>query len=488
MGNRTDAKAMYDAGLYAAQHHRNHNNGLTQAFSNFVSASYADPTWGEAHYAVGNNNADLKFPHVAISAYRRALECENSDENRAKIYCNLGWQLGIVGQLEEAIDYLQKSVELDSSLGIAWMNLSMLHYAVDQTETAVSCALKARELMPDDATAETNLAFAYMHNRQFKEGFEAFEARFRYKLHQYLSMPFTRWRGEKDKTLFVAADQGLGDTISFARFVERTARISKFVHLCVQPELMRLFEHSFSHLKNTNIIPTQSPFPAYDHWTTFVSLPHCLGLSTEDIINEPHIAYRGFSNDARRWKVSDRKLHIGIAWAGSKLNDINHHRSIPLTQFLDLYRVPGIQLYSLQKDERRQDLFDTGAISTICDLSGHITDVSDTVAIMKKLDLIICCESAPGHIAALADVECWIPYSRLGKDWRIGPTGRNAIWTPKHKFFLQGDDPTWQSAFDRIVASLREKVGSLDEQGSGASSKTVFLAADPRSRRLTSAP
>jgi len=328
---------------------------------------------------------------------------------------------------------------------------------------AVACARKANELQPDDPTIMIALAFALMHDRQFAEGLKYFEERFRYKLHQYLSFSFTRWRGEKDKTIFIAADQGLGDTLSFARFVERAAKRSKFVHLCVQPELMRLFDYAFSHLKNINIMPLGQPFPAYDHWTTFVSLPNALKLTDDEIINQPHIE-PDVPPVRKDWLVPDRKFHIGIAWSGSKLNDINHHRSIDLRFFLEVARVPGVQLYSLQKDDRRQDLFDTGASAVIRDLAGYISDVSDTVALMGHLDLIVSCESACAHIAALAGKECWIPYSRLGKDFRIGIDGSKAIWTPEHRFFNQTED-TWAQTFREIVAALRERVAMQSLKG-----------------------
>jgi hypothetical protein len=115
------------------------------------------------------------------------------------------------------------------------------------------------------------------------------------------------------------------------------------------------------------------------------------------------------------WKVPDRKFHIGIAWSGSALNDINSHRSIDLKHFLDLCEVPGVQLYSLQKDAKRQDLYDTGASSVIRDLSGYISDVTDTLSIMKGLDLVIACESAVPHMAALADKECWVAVQQDGQ-------------------------------------------------------------------------
>lgn len=457
MGNRAAAKQFYDAGEQAANNNRGNSAGLTQAYGNFVAASYVDTTWGQAHYAVGNNACDLNLSHAAIAAYRRALECENSDVNLARIHCNLGWQLHIVGKTKEAFEHSMKAVELDPALAFGWLNLSIVHYIMGNTETAVSCALKANELLPDDPTAHIALAFAYMHNRQMAEGLKYFEARFRYKLHQYLSFPFTRWKGERDRTIFIAADQGLGDTLSFARFVPAAAERSKFVHLCVQPELVRLFDQAFGHIKNVNVMPLNTPFPAYDHWTTFVSLPTAMKLSTDEIIQQPHFKYVAptIRND---WKVADRKLHIGIAWSGSALNDINSHRSIDLKHFLDLCQVPGVQLYSLQKDAKKQDLYDTGASSVIRDLSGYISDVTDTLSIMKGLDLVIACESAVPHMAALADRECWVPYSRLGKDFRIGVDGNNAIWTPRAKYFLQGDDDAWAPVFANMVGELNARL------------------------------
>jgi tetratricopeptide (TPR) repeat protein len=457
MGNRAAAKQFYEAGEHAAQHNRNNTAGLTQAYGNFVAASYVDPTWGQAHYAVGNNACDLNMSYAAIAAYRRALECENSDVNLARIHCNLGWQLHIIGRTKEAFEHCMKAVELDPLLSFGWLNLSIVHYIMGNTETSVSCAMKANELLPGDPTAQIALAFALMHNRQMAEGLKYFEARFRYKLHQYLSFPFTRWKGESGRTIFIAADQGLGDTLSFARFVPEAASKSKFVHLCVQPELIRLFDQAFGHIKNLNVMPLNTPFPAYDHWTTFVSLPTALGLTNDEIINKAHFRYAAppMRND---WKVPDRKFHIGIAWSGSALNDINSHRSIDLKHFLDLCEVPGVQLYSLQKDAKRQDLYDTGASSVIRDLSGYISDVTDTLSIMKGLDLVIACESAVPHMAALADKECWVPYSRMGKDFRIGIDGTKAIWTPKARYFLQGDDLRWEPVFAEIIGELNARL------------------------------
>ena len=70
MGDRRAAEHYYKAGETAAHHAQQTNNSaaLTQAYSNYVSAAYADPTWGQAHYQVGNNAADLMFQIVPTEA------------------------------------------------------------------------------------------------------------------------------------------------------------------------------------------------------------------------------------------------------------------------------------------------------------------------------------------------------------------------------------------------------------------------------------
>ena len=301
------------------------------------------------------------------------------------------------------------------------------------------------------------LAFAFLFDGQYQRGFELFELRFEWRLHHFLQFPYEKWRGEPDKIVFLVADQGLGDTLSFARFVELACKRAKYVHAYIQPQLMRVFMHSLGHIPNLNLIPSGNAYPQADVWTTFVSLPFALGLSDAEVCNTKQIKPPVYQLPTT-WLVPDTKLHIGAAWVGSPLNDIDKYRNVPVTQFLDLYQVPGIQLYGLQIGDRAKDLHECGAVSLIRDLSTYINDVADTVSILQSLDLVICCESALGHICALADKECWLPYSAMGKDYRIGLSGEKLLWTPKHRIFRQEKDGEWQSVFDDIIAALKERI------------------------------
>jgi len=439
---------------------------LDHGFQLFSSACYADPDYGHAFFSNGNNTHDLGKLHAAVACYRRGLECELTKEEKIKIKTNLAWTLQELGQINEAVTHLHECIELEPKLPLAWMHLGICHSTLGDTETALSCAIKAKELATaDHALAEFQLAFALLFAGKYAEGLKAFEARFEHRLPQFLAYPYPEWKGEKDRTVFLVADQGLGDTLSYARFVPQAAKRARFIHAVVQAELLETFRYAFMAYPNINWHPQPMNFPGdADFWTTFVSLPYALGLNDEQIKSAPNFKMLTRNIPPQHWKVPGRKFHIGIAWAGSALNDIDKHRAVPVHHFLELYRVPGIQLYSLQVDARKVEMHQIGAAPVISDLSNFIRDVVDTSSLLQNLDLVITLESAMGHIAGANNKECWIPYSYMGRDFRLGPRGDRILWYKNHRTFQQGPDMRWEPVFDRIVAALQEKVhGNVDE-------------------------
>lgn len=455
MGDRQSAIKFIQKGEEAARE-RTVQQKVDHGYQLLTSACYADPTYWDAFYRNGNAAVDLNRPEAAIACYRRALECEMTVAEKAPLLSNLAWKLHEFGRFDEAMDLLGEATTIAPQLALPWIHISAIQTALGNTATAVKAAYKAHEMFPEDPLGEFALAFALLFDRQFAKGFKAFEARFPSRLPQFLHYPYPKWHGEKGKTVFLVADQGLGDTLSFARFLPQVAEQAGYVHACVQQELMRTFRHAFRQYDNINWLPQPCNFPAADAWTTFVSLPYALGLTDDQIRAVPN--FETIRENIRTdWKVPDRKLHIGIAWAGSAQNDIDRHRSIPLTHFLELYRVPGIQLYSLQMDAKKAELFSTGSAPVIRDLSGYIRDVADTFNILRNLDMVITIESALGHICSMIDKECWLPYSALGRDYRIGPDGSDRLWTPRHRIFPQRLGEGWAPVFDRIVDALRDK-------------------------------
>jgi hypothetical protein len=208
--------------------------------------------------------------------------------------------------------------------------------------------------------------------------------------------------------------------------------------------------------------PCSTPFPEADYWTTFVSLPFALNLTDAEIRDTPWIDVPIFDAPIN-WKVPDRKLHVGIHWAGSPLNKIDACRNVPLIQFLDLYRVPGIQLYSLQVGAKAMELHDKGLSPLVRDLVPFINgDPLITAAILQHLDVVIAVESFLPHLCAAIGKECWMPYSSQGLDYRVGVDGTDRLWSPKCRVFKQKPGETWEPVFEQIIYALVDRIASME--------------------------
>jgi tetratricopeptide (TPR) repeat protein len=464
VGNRRAAINFYNT-AFEATRNKSFDQWPTHAFGLLQSACLTDPTFGQAWADNGHSIGALNRLHSAIACYRRALQADLGTDEKSKVLSNLSWRCHQVGELEDAAKYAQEAIDLDPTKPYPWVNLSNAHGAFGERKAAVATARKAYELDQKDTAVQFNLAFALLFDEQYAEGFKWFESRFAERLQNYLTYPYPRWLGEPDKTVFLVADQGLGDTLSFSRFLPQASAKAKFIHAMVQPALLKAFQEAFCHLSNVNFTPISTSYPSADVWTTFVSLPFALQLTDDQIKAAPHPNLPVYGMRHLDWKVPDAKLHIGIAWAGSQKNDIDRWRSLPLTTFLDLYKVPGIQLYSFQVDERRQELVQQSSEALIRDMSPWISDVTDTVSILQHLDLVVTCESALAHIAGCCGKEVWIPYSFHAHDYRYGHDGQSMLWYGKtHRLFKQGRDFRWQPMFDSIVEALREKVDAVNRE------------------------
>jgi len=463
MGDRKAAIVQFNAAAPYADAARQGKADWQQAYQFYSSAVMNDDSMMLGWHELGNCLADMQQSAAALAAFRRSIELPDGTvpgdigkPERVKSMVQIAYRLHTLGRIEEADEMIEKALDMDNTIAQAWCVRSLISSIQCRHEDAVVAAQHALDLDPENATIETALGLNLMFKGDLEKGLKHFDARFRYKLRHFLTFPYPQWHGEPGKTVFLVADQGLGDTLSFSRFVTKAAKRCKFLYVGAQKELVRLFKASFQHLPNIEIIPPMATgWPPADCWTTFISLPTALGLTDDEIKNTRNIAIPQFSVSTQ-WRSPDRKHHIGVAWSSSPISDIAAHKTFPIECLLDLYKIPGVQLYSLQMDDKRNDLHAAGCAALIRDLSPFINDVADTTAILRHLDLVVTVESALGHIAGHCGKRTIIPYSALGQDYRLGRNGENIIWYGHHKTVKQKRNEPWSLTFDRVVEEARE--------------------------------
>lgn len=469
MSDRPTAITQFNAGSEQATLARSGKGGdFNVAYQLHTSSVMNDSTFGLGWHELGNDLEDLQFSAASIAAHRRALELPDgevagdmTEPFRVKSLVRLAYRLHVLGRNDTAFATVQEALDMDSAVPQGWCVKSLIHSIEGNHDNAITCSARALALEPDNATIETAHALNLLFAGHMKAGLKHFEARYRYKLKHFLTFPYPQWHGEEGKTLYLVADQGLGDTLSFSRFVRNAVARCKFVYIGAQKELIRLFKASFQDLANVEIVGVNAVgWPPGEAWTSFVSLPTALGLSEEEIRTTPGIKIPSFAPTSMTWKDPQRQFHIGVAWRGATNSDIDHHRSFPVEHLLRLYEIPGVQLYSLQADERGNELHAAGCAALIRDLRPFITDVADTCAIIRHLDLVVTVESAVGHIAGACGVRTIIPYSALGHDYRLGRKGENIIWYPNHSVVQQRLGEAWDETFVRVCHAVEDEMRS----------------------------
>jgi hypothetical protein len=443
------------------------------AFRLSVASCDADPTFAEGWAFMGAALADLGNLPAAVSALRHALRCPEGDAPgdltpvlKHRCLVNLGHRLidnRIVSldTLAEAQSATMRAMAMEPEYpdlpvaprAFARTNLSLIASLLCASGAEMAHALEGFAMLPEPPT-EMGLAFACLFNGHYREGLKHFEARFPFKLPQYLSMPWPRWDGGRIDTLLVVPDMGIGDTLSFGRFITPAARRVDHLIWQVNPELVKLLTDAFRHVENVQIVPNDHQLPDVDAWCSVFSLPVALDLDDDQIAHHQLIVPVKPVEDTS-WKRKGARLHVAIAWAGNAANDIDRHRSIPFTEFLALREIPGIALYSVQVGERAADLHNAGAAALVRDMSPWIRDARDTAGILAEMDLVISCESFVGHLAGAIDKRCFLLCSRFGRDWRSSPyMGDRVLWYDQTRVFRQGDDARWSPVFKRVVEEL----------------------------------
>lgn len=441
------------------------------AYQMLISSVITDPGFAAGWTLLGASCADLGFIPAACEAYRSALRLPDSSDPggmtptlRHRCLLQLGHRLThqtIVSwkTLDEAETALAAALAMEGEFdkqetAFCHTNLSLIAAHRGDKESEIIDAEAGFRIHPDPAT-EFGVAFACLFQGQYYRGLKHFETRFSMQLSSYLSLPWPRWEGGYVDTLFVLCEQGMGDSLSFARFVPLAAAHVGTLVFPVQPALVRLLADALAHIPNVKVMPQDRVIEYADAWCPAFSLPVPLGLTDEQIRDAPGLPFRIKPVEDTSWKRRDTRLHVAIAWAGAAASGIDFHRSIPFVEFLALREVPDIALYSIQVGERGKDLHDQGASAFVRDLTPWIQTANDTAGILGEMDCVVTAESFVGHLAGALGKRCLLLCSRFGRDWRSSPyLGDRVLWYPRTRVIRQGDEADWNPVFQQAVKEL----------------------------------
>jgi len=421
-----------------------------------------NPADAEISNAIGLAFQSLGQHGKAVEAFDKAI---GSRSNFVEALNNKAISLGHFRRWEEAIQLLDRALGLSPSYMPALANKAIYLSALHRFDEAFEVYGRIRTIDPKNGDAGWNLAVLHLLTGNFIDGWQAAEARWQSQARSrtYPNFSEPRWRGEepiKGKTVLVYADEGLGDTIQFARYlpmiVARGARVILVVEGAARPLLA-----SLPGLCECLPKPLARPV-VFDFHCPMSSLPLIFRTRLDTIPSGLSYLPPLPQNRVNAWqdRLAPRKqMRIGLAWSGSPHHVNDHNRSIPLGAFLPLLDA-GATFVSLQKDPRPADKAILTERGDILDLTDGFSDLVETGALISCLDLVITVDTSIAHLAGSLGKPTWIllPYT---PDYRWLLDRDDSPWYPTVRLFRQDRDCDYISVLDRVRTALTDLVPRL---------------------------
>ena len=393
-----------------------------------VAASEPPSAAGQNH--LGNlQRAAGRFAE-AVETYRLGLVLAPRE---AVLHYNLAAAYQGTGELTRALDSYQRALQYKPDLVDAYRSLGGVLQALDRHEEALAAYRRGSELIGLGGLP-----------RQIEPA-------------RPLDQPL--WLGEsplEGRSILLHSEQGLGDTIQFARYIPMVARAGGRVILGA-PQLLGPLYQQIEGV--AALAPRLDALPPYDVHCPLMSLPLAFNTRLDEIPwSGPYLAAPQDRVESWRARFADLAPgfedlpRIGIAWRGSPLHKNDANRSIPLTRFLEGLREGPLYLVLMNKvtDEERTILADRPDILFVGD---EMADFGDTAALCALSDMIATVDTSSAHLAGAMGRRTLILLPKPC-DWRWMLEREDTPWYPTATLLRQHVNGDWSVPLERLKSLL----------------------------------
>jgi hypothetical protein len=403
----------------------------------------------------------------ALASYNAAIALTTE---HAAIYNNRGVTLQELHQLEAAIQDFDRAIALNPNYADAYVNRGFVHHLRNNFERAIADYQRAITLNPTFAAAHFNLSLSQLAVGDYAQGWTNHEWRWR-------AVPDTparvfpaqqpMWMGQdlQGKTILIYAEQGLGDTLQFCRYIEQVQQRGAHTILDVPLALRRLL----GQLRGVVQFLEDGEEPAhFDFQCPLMSLPW-LFETTLQTIPSPDGYLQADTDASAIWQqrlASYKRYKVGLVWSGGfrpnqpKLWHLNQRRNLPI-RYLKQLKGLDADFFSLQKGVEAEAELDvlnhdseTGFV--VHDFAAQLHDFSDTAAMIQQLDLVISVDTSTAHLAAAMGKPVWI-LNRFDACWRWLKNRTDSPWYSSVKLYRQSCDGDWDGVMNAVVSDLRHR-------------------------------
>lgn len=361
------------------------------------------------------------------------------------------------GDVQAGLDAAEQALKLDDKLPACHLAMGDVRLALGQPLLAAEAYAAAKQLCGRASTGGTlqesafGEAWCRLLAGDWRRGLPLYVAH-RPNVQRNHRAP--EWDGLSDlqgRRLWLLADEGLGDTLMFSRFIPWTQQQGAIVELRAQRTLLPLLA---SALPGVMVKDIAEPLPPdADLCICLHTLAYFAGAAPDAVPRPLRLSFDDhWRNLAETALGTARGLKVGIAWSGSPLNRLDRTRSLPLQTLLDGLP-PDVCLVQLQRDVRAADASVARERGRPIFAPELLASFEGTAALIEQLDLVVTVDTSLAHLAGTLGKPTWILLSS-SVDWRWLLHRADTPWYPTARLFRQDSAGDWQGLLRRVAVAL----------------------------------
>ncbi len=405
---------------------------------------------------------NLVIIQINLKEFKNAENLLNNNKNlfrnKDKYHNLLGYLFLNYGKNDLSINHYLKSYNQNCNNINTLINLANVYLRISDLINSKFFFDKALKLQPKNPITLYSYSYFQLYSGEIYEGLKNYEYRkIVNNYDQSLFKNYNEWCGEdlNNKTILILCEQGLGDTIQFARYIFYLKnKYNVNIILKIDKKLFHIFKN-----KNLDLRDGSGELPSFDYFIFLLSLPKII-YSTNKVFLKNHNYININNNKLDKWNQKLKNLKgkkIGIAWQGDQNFPRDFMRSINLEILKPLLKKKQLNFINLQKGFAVNQINILKLEKYIIDYSNEIDNrgnaFEDTISIIKNIDIVITTDTALAHLSGTMEIETWLMLHH-NPEWRWLLQNNFFTWYPKLKVFRQKTKDDWSSVIEEINAKL----------------------------------
>ena len=400
-----------------------------------------------------------------VSAYDKAAEVYaklyEHHPNNEMAAANLLISYMALGELDKAAEVAKKADTHMMNNGFYLDAKAKVLLDMGEVEDALKHSERAIKLMPQKDTFKATLSHILLMLGRLREGFEYYKHRFSKEMIGGVLMDDVNLPTLEDKKdvagkhIYVASEQGFGDTLNFCRLINLLLLDGAKVTFSVQKQVKTILE---GFLPDVTLIEKTDPVPEdADFYCPLLNIAAIYRIGVEHLpIMENYIsADAAFVEKWDRILGAKKTLRVGLTWSGGTATRHDRKRTISLEKFLTALP-EGPDYISLQKDVRDYDQATLAAHPEIRHFGDQLDDFRDTAALVELVDFVVCVDTSIVHLTGAMGKEAWllVPFK---PDFRWLMERTDSPWYPSLQLLRQPRPDHWEQTLSDVRQKIQDR-------------------------------